>query len=199
MKLKKLPPPSPIRLFKRGLKYLLILVRKPIWFVQKNSVPFSSYVQTTSKMRNTKIGKYCYVSAMCGFNKVRMGNYCSVGPMVIIGNMEHDVNDYSTSPRLSNCGREEDVVIGNDVWIGAQSFVRIGVKIGNGAVIGAQSFVNKDVPPYAIVVGTPAKILRYRFDEDTIEKLNRTKYWERDPETAKTLLMQIDKEQDDKG
>ena len=188
----KITPPSPIRLLKRGVKGLLILVRKPLWFVQKNSVPFSSYVQTTSKMRNTKMGKYCYVSAFCGLNKVRMGNYCSIGPSVLIGNMEHDVNDYSTSPRLSNSGRDAEVIIGNDVWIGAQSFIRIGVKIGDGAVVGAQSFVNKDVPPYAIVVGTPAKILRYRFDEDTIRNIQKTKYWDENPETAKALISQIE-------
>lgn len=120
-----------------------------------------------------------------------MGNYCSIGPSVLIGNMEHDVNDYSTSPRLSNCGRDDEVVLGNDVWIGAQSFVRIGVKIGDGAVVGAQSFVNKDVPPYAIVVGTPAKILRYRFDEETIRKIQETKYWDKKPEEAKRLLGQM--------
>ena len=142
-------------------------------------------------MRYTKVGKYCYVSAFCGLNKVRMGNYCSIGPSVLIGNMEHDVNDYSTSPRLSNCGRDDEVVLGNDVWIGAQSFVRVGVKIGDGAVVGAQSFVNKDVPPYAIVVGTPAKILRYRFDEETIRKIQETKYWDKKPEEAKRLLGQM--------
>lgn len=142
-------------------------------------------------MRYTKVGKYCYVSAFCGLNKVQMGNYCSIGPSVLIGNMEHDVNDYSTSPRLSNCGRDDEVVLGNDVWIGAQSFVRIGVKIGDGAVVGAQSFVNKDVPPYAIVVGTPAKILRYRFDEETIRKIQETKYWDKKPEEAKRLLGQM--------
>ena len=190
----KLPPPSPIRLLKRGVKCLLILFRKPLWFLQKNSVPFSSYVQATSKMRNTKVGKYCYVSAFCGLNKVRMGNYCSIGPSVLIGNMEHDINAYSTSEKISPIGRmTEETVIGNDVWIGAQSFIKIGVNIGDGAVIGAQSFVNKDVPPYAIVVGTPAKILRYRFDEDTIKKIQETKYWNKNPKEAQLLLAQISK------
>ena len=121
-----------------------------------------------------------------------MGNYCSIGPSVLIGNMEHDVNSYSTSHKIFQEGKDEtETIIGNDVWIGAQSFIRIGVKIGDGAVIGAQSFVNKDVPPYAIVIGTPAKLLRYRFDENTIRKLQNSKYWEKDPETARNILSSI--------
>lgn len=137
------------------------------------------------------MGKWCYVSGFCGFNNVEMGNYCSVGPSVLIGNMEHDINEYSTSPRLSSAGRDDKVKIGHDVWIGAQSFVKIGITIGDGAVIGAQSFVNKDVPPYAIVVGTPARVMRYRFNEDTIKKLQESRYWEYKPETAKKILSEI--------
>ena len=180
------------RVLKTAFKWILVLMRKPIWFVQKNKVPFSSYIQTTSSMRHCLIGDHCYISAFCGLNHVTMGNYCSIGPSVLIGNMEHDVNSYSTSHKIFQEGKDEtETIIGNDVWIGAQSFIRIGVKIGDGAVIGAQSFVNKDVPPYAIVIGTPAKLLRYRFDENTIRKLQNSKYWEKDPETARNILSSI--------
>ena len=155
-------------------------------------MPFSSYIQSTTKMRHCTIGRHCYISAWCGLNCVTTGDYCSIGPFVIIGNMEHDVNSYSTSSKLSSGGQDNEItLIGNDVWIGAQAFIKTGVKIGDGAVVGAQSFVNKDVPPYAIVVGTPAKVLRYRFDDETIKKIQDTKYWEKDPKTAKRLLEQI--------
>jgi len=67
--------------------------------------------------------------------------------------------------------------IGNDVWIGEGVFIRRGVKIGDGAIIGARSFVNSDVPPYAIVAGIPAKVIRYRFASDVIEELLRLEWW----------------------
>lgn len=82
--------------------------------------------------------------------------------------------NFSKIPEKKNKGVE----IGNDVWIGEAVFINDGVKIGTGAVIGAHSVVNKDVPPYAIVAGAPAKILRYRFDHDVIEKLLESKWWE---------------------
>ena len=67
--------------------------------------------------------------------------------------------------------------IGNDVWIGRSAIVLSGVNIGNGAVIGAGSVVTKDVPDYAIVAGNPAKLIRYRFDEHTIQELQSLKWW----------------------
>ena len=69
-------------------------------------------------------------------------------------------------------------IIGNDVWIGTNAILFPGIKIGNGAIIGAGAVVNKDVPDYAIVAGIPAKIIRYRFDNEIIEGLNQIKWWE---------------------
>jgi acetyltransferase-like isoleucine patch superfamily enzyme len=68
-------------------------------------------------------------------------------------------------------------IIGNDVWIGNKAIILQGVTIGNGAVVGAGAVVTKDVPPYAIVVGNPAVILRKRFDENVVSLLERTKWW----------------------
>jgi acetyltransferase-like isoleucine patch superfamily enzyme len=105
--------------------------------------------------------------------------------------MEHPYWKPSTSTYLSNDATQERTLIGNDVWIGASAIVKSGVVIGDGAVVGANSFVNKDVPPYAIVVGTPAKILKYRFDEDFIAKLKESHYWEKKPSVARSLLLKM--------
>ena len=74
----------------------------------------------------------------------------------------------------------ETVTIGHDVWIGTRAIVLDGITVGNGAVIAANSVVTKDVPPYAIVAGVPAKIIKYRFNDDKINKLNDSKWWELD-------------------
>jgi acetyltransferase-like isoleucine patch superfamily enzyme len=78
-----------------------------------------------------------------------------------------------------------DVVIGNDVWIGFGATILSGVKIGDGAVVGARAVVSKDVPPYAVVGGVPAKVLKYRFDEDMVKKLLKLKWWHWDEDKIK--------------
>ena len=81
-----------------------------------------------------------------------------------------------------------DVVIGNDVWIGTGVFILSGVKIGDGAVLGAKSVVAKDVPPYAIVCGNPAKIIKYRFDKESIQKLLAIAWWNWPDEEIRTIV-----------
>ena len=77
--------------------------------------------------------------------------------------------------------------IGNDVWIGANAVVRKGVRVGDGAVIGAGAIVLKDVPAFSVVAGVPAKVIRYRFDENTIYRLLKLKWWEMDEDVLKAL------------
>lgn len=85
------------------------------------------------------------------------------------------------------CNRHQ-VIIGHDVWIGENVTIMGGVRIGNGAVIGANTVVAKDIPPYAIAVGNPARIIKYRFDSDTISKLQTIKWWDWPEEKIKEAL-----------
>lgn len=177
---------------KQFLKYLFNYFWHLGYIIRGSSVPFYSYVRHNVTIRNSVLGSYCYIGENSGLNCVDMGNYCSIATGVRIGDMEHSVDDLSTSPRLSDKGDSETrTIIEPDVWIGTQACIKQGVKIGMGAVVGAQSFVNKDVPPYAIVVGTPAKILRYRFDEKLQKNLVDSKYWEYSPKKARNILSKI--------
>ena len=85
-------------------------------------------------------------------------------------------------------GNRGDTVIGNDVWIGQKTTILPGVHIGDGAIIGANTVVSKDVPPYAIVVGDPGVIKKYRFDEETINLLLELKWWDKPIEEVKKLI-----------
>lgn len=128
--------------------------------------------------------------------KLVIGKYCSISQDVHIflgGNHRTDwvttypltVFDNSTDlKRICNISHG-DVIIGNDVWIGFRVIILSGTHIGDGAVIGAGSVVTKDIPPYAIVAGNPARIVRYRFTSEQIEKLLNIKWWEWDIEKVK--------------
>ena len=150
------------------------------------------------------IGRYSYgsINTFTASPNTKMGAFCSLGNNVVLGHGKHPMNYLSTSPYFyfENLGYKnpeqvaheefwdlEPIEIGNDVWIGDGVFVKNGVKIGDGAILGARAVVTKDVPPYAIVVGSPAKILRYRFDEETIKTLLELKWWELDDEIIKQI------------
>lgn len=143
-----------------------------------------------------RIGDYTYgnprVISWKEGTSLRIGKYCSIGTNVTIFlGSEHRVDWVSTYPfsflspvwptAKSISGHPStkgDVVIGNDVWIGFGTTLLSGVTVGDGAAIGACSVVTRDVPPYAIAAGNPAQIIRYRFDEETIQKLLRIKWWD---------------------
>lgn len=123
-----------------------------------------------------------------------IGRYCSFGPEIIIGEEEHPTNWLSTHPfqydsklrgisvECQTCNQsKQPPIIGNDVWVGAKAIIMRGVSIGDGAIIGAGSIVTKDVPAYSIVVGIPAKIIKYRFTPEIINKLSALKWWNLDP------------------
>lgn len=161
----------------------------------KDSVIHStSYVYSGANILDSTMDKHSYCSYDCWMQHVDVGAYCSIADSVYIGGREHPTDWVSTSPVFENVGhsgvskrfarlevpRPRRTVIGNDVWIGHAAVIKAGVHVGDGAVIGAASVVTKDVPPYAIVAGNPARVVRYRFDEHIIAELLRTHWWSQD-------------------
>lgn len=94
----------------------------------------------------------------------------------------------NTPEHLSQLPFKGDIVIGNDVWIGRESVIMPGVKIGDGTIIGAYSVVTKDVEPYSVVGGNPAKLIKKRFDDELIEILLKVKWWDFEPEKLVEFL-----------
>lgn len=137
-----------------------------------------------------------------GKGNLNVGNYTSIAKGVCIYTRNHPYDRPSTSPLFYNTSFTKNTVkedsveygklqIGNDVWIGQYAVILPSCHyIGDGAVIGAGCIVTKDVPNYAIVVGNPGKIIKYRFDENTINKIKASKWWEKQP---KDLLNDAEK------
>lgn len=129
------------------------------------------------------IGRETYVNPGANVFSGVVGAFCSIAHLVQIGPEEHPLDRLSTSPRAyrGQAGVNEfdrAPHIGNDVWIGSAAVILQGVTIGDGAVVGAGAVVTKDVPSYAIVVGVPARVQRFRFSDDVIAALLREKWWD---------------------
>lgn len=150
-------------------------------------------IEKGTNIRYSSIGSYSYVGAGTSLIHTDVGKFCSIGGNVAIGGGAHDLQAVSTSP-VFNSGRNifnksfanisfkpyKKTKIGNDVWIANRAIILQGVTIGDGAVIGAGAVVTKNVSPYAVVGGNPAKVIRYRFEDDIIQGLLSMKWWEWD-------------------
>ena len=134
-------------------------------------------------------------------DKLIIGKYCSIGSgavFMMAGNQGHRMDWVSTFPfyfqanifKASKNAYKKigNTIIANDVWIGSEAMIMAGVNIGSGAVIAARTVVTKDVPPYAIVGGNPAQLIKYRFDDETIAKLLQLKWWDWSEEEVKAAM-----------
>lgn len=174
------------------LKYLMNTRVSKFAFVDNISIiDKKAKIYRGSKVFNSSIGKYSYLGKKSSLVCAKVDKYCSIAGGVSIGLGEHTLEKISTSPIFTekrNAAGEswtdqecvypyKRVSIGNDVWIGSRVIIKGGVNVGDGAVIAAGAVVTKDVPPYAIVGGVPAKLIRFRFSRDIIEKLLEIKWW----------------------
>ena len=156
-----------------------------------SSVSKKARVYSSSKIYRSKIQDYTYVGNKTAIVCATIGKFCSIANECHIGMGTHTLRKLSTSPIFTekyngtgytwtNKSTEnpyKPIEIGNDVWIGFRVVILGGVKIGDGAVIGAGAVVTKDVPPYAVVGGVPAKIIKYRFSDSDITKLLEISWW----------------------
>lgn len=159
-------------------------------FITDSVIGTRCTIQRRGMVFSSKMGDYSYL----GFNTIikhsEIGKFCSISWNDSIGGANHDYSKISTHPFdfVSKYGFTEQngnyesfetpLVIGNDVWIGANVTILRGVTIGDGAVIGGGSVVTKNIPPYAIVVGNPGRVLKYRFPDEIISELLRLRWWD---------------------
>jgi len=170
------------------------------------------YIKNTINNPNIIVGDYTYYDDPNGaedFEKNVLYHYPFIGDKLIIGKFcalaegvtfimngaNHKISGFTTYPfgifqsgweaaipQMGDLPYKGDTVVGNDVWIGYKSLFMPGIHIGDGAIIAAKSVVTKDVPPYAVVGGNPAKIIKMRFDEEVINVLLQLKWWDWDKE-----------------
>ena len=171
---------------KKTVGYSLVKSEKVDVTLGKNTNVVSPFF-----LHHVVLDDYSYIARNCDATNVKIGKFCSIGPNFCCGLGLHPTNGISTAPMFYSKAKQNGVslvnevvyeeqkqtIIGNDVFIGANVTIVDGVKIGDGAVIGAGAVVVKDLPPYAVAVGVPAKVIKYRFDEQTIKRLLEMQWW----------------------
>lgn len=179
---------SPKKISHKGISFL------GIWD-EDTSFTKTSQILPFAKLKHVQLGKFSRIGYNCNVSHTNIGNFTAIGRNCNIGLGQHPTNLLSTRnlfykkekirPQWAmpiHYNECKTINIGNDVWIGLNSIIMDGVSIGDGSVIGAGSIVTKNVPSYAIVAGTPAKIIKYRFNKDIIDHLDNLKWWDFDDE-----------------
>ncbi len=133
---------------------------------------------------NSYVGGFTHIS-----QNTTIGKFCSISNLCTIGAQKHNLKSLTSFPftEVTKVLGNQNTVIGSDVWIGCNSVIMAGLSVGHGAVIGAGAVVTKNVPPYAIAIGNPARILRYRFQPDLIKALLEVAWWDLPAAVIKTL------------
>lgn len=172
--------------------------------LSKLHTPPKNTIFRTENLGIKNVGKHTYGCSdlYIASPDTEIGSFCSLGMRVVLGHGIHPLNFLSTSPyfylddllyknKEMNSHHEfldlPPIKIGHDVWIGDGVFIKNGVHVGSGAIIGARSVVTKDVPPYSIVVGVPACVIKYRFNKEIISELLALRWWDLSDEIIKRI------------
>jgi acetyltransferase-like isoleucine patch superfamily enzyme len=173
------------------------------YMTEVTNCKFNNYntIYKYARLRNSELGNFSYVARNSQIYNTKVGKFTCIGPNVNTGMGAHPSSQFVSSHPLfySTLGQSSGLVIvdknlfeefpateiGNDVWIGNNAIIKYGVKVGDGAIIGAGAVVTKDVEPYSIIGGVPAKIIKYRFTQEQIEFLQNFKWWDKDLEWIK--------------
>jgi acetyltransferase-like isoleucine patch superfamily enzyme len=155
-----------------------------------SKIGHDSKVEAGSNVVGSSMLNHSYIGYDSTIIHTDIGSFCSIGDRVLIGGAMHPMHFVSTSPVFLSHRDSVKVKyarhdflpiiktkIGHDVWIGQGAFIKSGISIGIGAVVGMGAVVTKNVPAYAIVGGNPAKVIRYRFNDEVIEQLLATEWW----------------------
>ena len=153
-----------------------------------------------TRLVDTHVGRYTCIGRRCSFTNISIGQFCSIGSDIIAGLEPHPLDGFISSypgfymrvpngyPSFIHKQLFDDArpaVIGNDVWIGSRAMILAGVTVGDGSVVAANAVVTRDIEPYSIVAGIPARLMRKRFSDNQIDQLLKFKWWDREIEWIK--------------
>jgi acetyltransferase-like isoleucine patch superfamily enzyme len=184
----------------KKITYLLSKAQKKsrIPAVINSSIDVTSKVEAASEVVGSSFGRHSFCGYGCQIINCDIGSFCSIANGVVIGGGVHPIDWASTSPVFYR-GRDSvktkfstherppalRTLIGHDVWIGERVIVKAGVNIGTGSIIGMGAVVTRDVDPYSIVGGVPARVIRKRFDDRVINELLKSRWWEAEDEVLR--------------